>query len=188
MISGMAMWVVPQTLPQQNNCNWWKLLKNCFQKKIVFKSLEIVLRPYDKWRNIHSRKRGILVKRVRVYGIWAMTCSLFCPPAWHDGSPTMGNWSQEHRAASSLVPRPWPYHPRRNRPPTIPTSNSRLPVAEALIQARAAERSGALFFHLVPTHTEVYFVAGWEYWTQLFQLAQMVKVSCQEKQAMKSWG
>lgn len=36
MISGMAMWVVPQTLPQQNNCNWWKLLKKLFSKKNCF--------------------------------------------------------------------------------------------------------------------------------------------------------
>lgn len=112
-------------------------------------------------------------------------------PAQHNGSSTMDGWSWELRAASSLAPSlGLQYHPMRSRPLAflISTPNPRIPAAEALFLARASERSGAPFFHLVPTHTELCCVAGWKYQLPPSRLAHSVKVLCSERQAKKTKG
>ena len=83
-------------LPQRN---WGKLKKN--PKNIYLKPLQMILRAYNKWRNIYSRKSTDICEELRGSVMFELRLHLHSLlPAEGGGDSTADSCSQDGRAPS----------------------------------------------------------------------------------------
>lgn len=116
----MAMWVVLQTLSSGKQL----LTGDNYQKTLFQVSRHC---PKGIWQiEKHLFKKTWYVGK-KSENLWHLIHDLLllCPPAWHDGSSTMGRWSQKHRLPllyllvhdCDIIPREIGHQP--SLPPTL---------------------------------------------------------------------